>query len=250
MEPLAALRAFVKVLVLPPAGPLLIALAGLLLLRRAPRVGRLLAWAGVAALAALSTPIVAWLLARPFDAPAFDPASAHGAQAVVILSGGLRRDAPEYGGDTLGRLTAERVRYGARVARATGLPVLVTGGAPRDTATTEAGVMRDALEQEYGVPVRWVEDRSRNTRENAARAAPLLRADGVTRVVLVAHAFDVPRAAAEFRRHAIEVVPAPTGLTGSGPLVVSDFIPTAPSLLMSYYALYEHVANAALALGL
>ncbi len=59
MEPLAALRAFVKVLVLPPAGPLLIALAGLLLLRRAPRVGRLLAWAGVATLTALSTPIVA-----------------------------------------------------------------------------------------------------------------------------------------------------------------------------------------------
>jgi hypothetical protein len=34
----------------------------------------------------------------------------------------------EYGGDTLGRLTLERVRYGARVAKKTGLPVLVAGG--------------------------------------------------------------------------------------------------------------------------
>ena len=50
------------------------------------------------------------------------------AEAIVILGGGTRRNAPEYGGDTLGRLTLERVRYGAQVAKLTALPVLVTGG--------------------------------------------------------------------------------------------------------------------------
>ena len=60
-------------------------------------------------------------------------AQARSAQAIVILGGGVRRNAPEYGGDTVGRLTLDRVRYGAFVARATGLPVLVTGGVVRGT---------------------------------------------------------------------------------------------------------------------
>ena len=46
----------------------------------------------------------------------------------MILGGGLRRSAPEYGGDTLGRLTLERLRYGAMLAKRTGLPVMVSGG--------------------------------------------------------------------------------------------------------------------------
>ena len=40
-----------------------------------------------------------------------------GADAIVILSGGLRDYAPEYGGSTVNRITLERVRYGARLAR-------------------------------------------------------------------------------------------------------------------------------------
>lgn len=243
MDPIGWLRAFAKLFALPPAGPLLVALAGLVLLRRAPRLGRALAWLGVGSLTLLSLPIVAWLLSRPFDMPPFDPRSAHGAQAVIVLGGGLRRDAPEYGGDTLGRLTAERLRYGARVAKATALPVLVTGGHPPDTQTTEAAVMRDALENEYGVPVRWAEARARNTRENAKHSAAMLRADGVARAILVAHAFDIPRAKAEFEEAGIAIVPAPTGLAASGPAVVTDFIPSPNALAASHLALYEHLAN-------
>ena len=123
-----AIKTLVKLLVLPPAGPLILALAGLLILRRWPRAGRTLALLGVGSLFLLCMPIVAWMLTRTFDRPPLDYAQAHHAQAIVILGGGTRRRAPEYGGDTLGRLTLERVRYGAEVARRTGLPMLVTGG--------------------------------------------------------------------------------------------------------------------------
>jgi uncharacterized SAM-binding protein YcdF (DUF218 family) len=85
-----------------------------------------------------------------------DLAAAPGAQAIVILGGGVRHEALEYGGHTLGRLTLERTRYGARVAKQTGLPVLVSGGAPSG-GIAEAEVMRAALAEEFGVPVRWVE---------------------------------------------------------------------------------------------
>ena len=123
------LKALVKALVLPPLGPLLLAAAGLWMTVRRPRLGRLVAWTGIVLLFALSTPMVAYGLLTLVDrSPPLDLQRARDAQAIVILGGGVRRHAAEYGADTLGELTLERVRYGARVARLTGLPVLVTGG--------------------------------------------------------------------------------------------------------------------------
>jgi len=120
-------KAVLKALVLPPTGPLLVAVLGLALWRRRPRLGAGLAWTGVLSLLVLSLPAVASLLIRSLDIAApFDRTRAAQAQAIVILGGGTRRDAPDYGGDTLGTLTLERVRYGARIARLTGLPVLAT----------------------------------------------------------------------------------------------------------------------------
>lgn len=240
---------FVKTFVLPPAGPLLLAIVGLALITRKPRVGRILAWTGLALLFALSLPIVAWWLLQPFQSEPLDMAQASRAQAIVILGGGVRQDAPEYGGPTLGRLTAERVRYGARVARATGLPVLVSGGIPARGRTSEAQVMRQALEDEYGVAVRWVEAASRNTHQNAALSARLLQTAGVTTVVLVAHAADMPRARGEFADAGIDTIAAATGLFPRIDYIASDFLPSAAALQLSYHALYEHAANLARSLG-
>jgi uncharacterized SAM-binding protein YcdF (DUF218 family) len=228
--------------VLPPCGPLLVSFAGLAIARRRPRTGRLLALLGISKLFLLSLPVVAWLLVRTlYDGPVFDVAEAGTSQAVVILGGGIRR-APEFGGDTMNRLTLERVRFGARVARLTGLPVLVSGGSTYG-GTPEARIMRDALREEFGIDVRWVEDASRTTAENAARSAGLLRASGVRRVVLVTHSFDVPRARAEFAARGIESVPAPTNVPAPRVDSVTDFLPSMAALQDSYYALYEILAN-------
>jgi uncharacterized SAM-binding protein YcdF (DUF218 family) len=103
--------------------------------------------------------------------------------------------------------------------------------------------MREVLEQEFTVPVRWIEDRSRNTRENAMFSSELLRASGVERVLLVAHAFDVPRAREEFERGALAVVPAPTLLPRVEITRVADFLPSASALLGSHFAIYELAAQ-------
>jgi len=231
-------------LVLPPTGPLVVAIAGLALGRVRPRLGRVLAWAGVLALLALSLPVVSYALLRVAESsPAYDFAQANGAQAIVVLGGGVRRAAPEYGGDTLGRLTLERVRYGAWVARRTRLPVLVTGGVVYGGAA-EAVLMKQALEKEFGIEVRWVEAGSRNTHENAVNSAKILRQAGVDSVILVAHSFDMRRAKAEFAAAGLKVIPAPTGIpvaTYDNPL---ELLPSVGALQGSYYALYELLANA------
>ena len=123
------LKALLKTLVLPPTGPLLVALFGLLPAAAVParrtcvRCGRRRGHAG-----AFDTDRRRFSRRLRRHVPSVRPRSGAHAKAVVILGGGVRRNAPEYGGDTLATLTLERVRYGARVARLTGLPVLVSGG--------------------------------------------------------------------------------------------------------------------------
>jgi uncharacterized SAM-binding protein YcdF (DUF218 family) len=237
------LKALIKTLVLPPTGPLVLSVIGLAIRRRFPRSGTTLAWTGVLALLLLSIPAFAVFLVRSLDtSPPFDTARAAEAQAIVILGGGTRRNAPDYGGDTLGELTLERVRYGARVARLTHLPVLVTGGGVLGSET-EAKLMREALEREFGVSVRWAEDRSRTTHENALNSAAILRSAGIKSVVLVAHSFDMRRARAEFAASGIDTIPAPTEIPSTGPAALSDYLPSIGGLRTSYYAVYEILGN-------
>jgi uncharacterized SAM-binding protein YcdF (DUF218 family) len=238
------LRMIAKAVVLPPTSLLLVSIVGLLLLRRTRVAGRVLAWLGVGILALISMPAVAWWLVSLLDAPPpFDPRSARDAQAIVILGAGIRPSAPEFGGDTLASLTLERVRYGAVLARTTGLPVLVSGGTVFG-GPSEAELMRDALQSEFHVPVRWIEPYSRNTRENARYSARILRANGIERVVLVTHGFDAQRGSAEFRDNGIGTVAGATGLPAGGTSeTIFDWLPSMSALRLSYYATYELLAN-------
>jgi uncharacterized SAM-binding protein YcdF (DUF218 family) len=248
LDPLLV-RAVLKTLVLPPTGPLLVALVGLCLLRARPRLGRALAWLGVGGLLALSIPIVALTLHRSVDqSPVLDPAQARDAQALVILGSGVRRHAAEWGGDTLGPRTLERVRYGARLARSTGLPVLVSGGSVGGGAS-EARLMRECLEQEFGVPVRWMENASRNTHQNAVDTAAVLKPAGVRTVVLVAHSLDMPRARAEFIAAGLAVIAAPIALAPRDVDSPLDFLPGISALVESYIALYEALGEQVRRLG-
>jgi uncharacterized SAM-binding protein YcdF (DUF218 family) len=244
------LKAIVKAVVLPPAGPLLIALLGIALARRRPRTGRLLAAAGVLTLFVLAMPAVAvWLVEALDTTPPLDPAVARTAEAIVIPGGGVRRSAAEYGGDTLSTLSLERVRYGARLARATGLPVLVSGGQMQG-GEAEAVLMQRVLEQEFGVTARWAEPLARNTHENARFGGALLRSAGIKRVILVVHSFDIPRARAEFESAGLTVLPAPTGIPSArSPDAPLDFWPSAAALQTSYFALYELLAIGVFRIG-
>jgi uncharacterized SAM-binding protein YcdF (DUF218 family) len=243
------LKGAIKAIVLPPTGLLLLSVLGLGVRKRFPRGGIAMAWGGLLLLLILSLPAVAAFLVRSLDtSPPFDSAGTAAAQAIVILSGDTRY-APEYGGETLGELTLERVRYGARIARLTGLPVLVSGGSVYG-GKPEARPMQEALEREFGVPVRWVEERSRTTHENALYSAAMLRSAGIRTVVLVVHSFDMPRARAEFAAAGIETLPAPTGIPSAKPEQLSDFVPGIAGLRASYYAVYEIVANLVLWLHL
>lgn len=244
-------KKIIGALVLPPTGPLLLALGGLFLLRRKPRVGRGLAFTGTLVLFAASLPPVsAGLNMLICDSGPLDPRQVAAAQAIVVLGGGLRRDATEYGGDTLNWLSLERVRYAAALARETRLPVLVTGGSVYGTGRPEADVMREVLDREFRISVQWVERESRNTHENAVFSAKLLKREAVSRILLVAHGVDIRRARREFSATGLQAIPAPTVIPS---MTVNSFLQLLPSmgaLAGSYLALYELLANVAMTLHL
>ncbi len=234
------IQKIVGALVLPPASLIVLIVAGLVMMRRWPRAGRAAAWTGVIALLMLSLPIMSALLVRAATSvPTFSASNARGAQAIVIL-GGNRRYAPEYGGETVSQLTLQRLRYGAKLAEELDLPILVTGGSVFGHGLPEARLMAEVLEGSFSTPVRWVESRSRNTHENATFSADILREAGIETVILVTHDIHQRRSMAEFAAVDIKTIPAPVTLRPNlSDQAFPELLPDAGSLKLSALALHE-----------
>jgi uncharacterized SAM-binding protein YcdF (DUF218 family) len=234
---------FLAAFLLLPLNLLLMGVAGMLLLRRRRRLGRWLIGLALGGLWLLSTPIIADLLLDSLK-PTPIPLTGKEAEAIVILGGGRHRDSLEYGGDTLGRHSLERVRYGIWLAKRLRKPIMVTGGAPDGGTASEGGLMRDMIRDEYGMATQWVEQASRNTRENARFSAEILAKAGIRRIYLVTHAWHMKRAMPEFEAAGLYVVPAGTGYTLHQPLSLLHLLPAADALQRSNLALHEWVGIA------
>jgi len=238
----------ISAFLLPPLSFLLVLLSGLLLLRRHPGTARWLLTLSCALLWLASTPYIAEgglhllesrtsvLDMSQSGKSTLDPA------AIVILGGGTYFHAPEYAGqDTISELVLPRLRYGARLQRKWQLPILVSGGKPLGNHVAEAQQMRVALEQDFQVPVRWTEDTSDNTQENARNSYLTLHKAGIHKIYLVTHAWHMLRASAAFRAAGFEVVEAPTAFTTRYQIDLLAFIPCAEAVRDSKYFFHEAI---------
>ena len=245
---------------LPPAGPLLLGVLGLLValiagarrawLRGAARamvvLGVALAW--VTSCGIFSGPLIAWLES---DNPVtLDPDRLREEMkgrdppgAIVVLGGGVRVNAAERPRhQTPNAFTLERLAQGALLAHASGLPILVTGGRPPRAEESEARTMARVLETQFGVRARWIEERAADTAQNANESARLLKAAGIRRVVLVTQAYHMRRARPVFEAAGLSVLAAPHGYGGStDAAVLGDFIPTSTSIQWTWLGVHEAV---------
>ena len=98
-----------------------------------------------------------------------------------MLGAGRERGDPAWDSDQPTMIGLERLRYAARLAKASGLPVLATGGLDDGSLPSEAQLMADSLRDDFGVTVRWKEERSRTTWENANMTAGILLPQGIRR---------------------------------------------------------------------
>lgn len=235
------LKSLVEALLLPPGSALLLLLVGTALLWKKPRTGRAVQIAAFVWLLLASTPAFAGMLLRSLQtAPALPADGAlPAAQAIVVLSAEADVNGTEYGTAVAGPMTMQRLRYGVALQRRTGLPMLVSGGVPALGRPALATLMADAAKNEFRVPVRWVEDRSATTAENAKFSAELLRRDGVKTILLVSSAWHLPRASAWFRNAGLDVVPAPTAFRGPAIEDWTSFVPRANALRDTCFAMHE-----------
>ncbi len=231
-------------LMLPPGILLLLAAVGALLALRRPGLGRALVWLAMIALYALSTQYVADRLLQTLEPAAANPLADKSTQAIVVLGGGTYFAAPEYGADTVKPEVIARLRYAAHLHRASKKPILVTGGAPEGSAIGEAVLMKRVLTQDFQVPVAWVEDKSANTLQNARLSRLMLEPAGIRRIVLVTHAWHMPRARLAFEHAGFSVVPAAVEFATRYQLTVLDFLPIADALRDSSRFFHEIIGIA------
>jgi uncharacterized SAM-binding protein YcdF (DUF218 family) len=230
------MRAFVTELILPPADLLLLAMVGILVYARSPRVGRGALFTALVGLWIFSLPITANSLVRLVQVPNGELGKA---EAIVILGAGVWSTAPDYPGRMIDALTLERVRYGAHLASQTHLPVLVSGGQLTADAPSVAELMAMLMHQDLGCDVRWIESHSHTTADNALESAKLLAPAGIVRVYLVTHAWHMRRARFAFKRVGLSVIPAGIGFEQKDAMTLMLFVPSAKALLQSRNALHE-----------
>lgn len=249
-----AWKPWLSALVMPPIPFLLLALIGARLLQRWRGIGWTLLLASLAALwlsctTAVGYGLMFWLNKPPLvlDAAQRKNLVNSPRTTILVLGAGRRVRVPEYESPDLSPLTWERVRYGVWLARQTGLPLAYSGGIGHGTlpGPSEAEVVRQVVQRDYGMRLQWTEDRSRDTNENALLSLPLLRNAGTERIVLVTHGFHQRRALAGFQRAmqregvALTFVPAPVGLPNEGKMQIGDWIPGSDGLEMTRLALHE-----------
>ncbi len=225
---------------MPPGCLLLLAAWGLLRMGKHPRSGKICLTLALLGLWVFSTPWAARGLLGTLEPAPADPLQAPPAQAIVVLGGGKYSAPPEYGGtDTVDSATLVRLRYAAHLYRLTGKPILVSGGNPDGSPISEAQAMKATLENEFKTPVMWTEGNSANTLENARASFDVLKAQGITRVYLVTHAWHMPRSQYVFAEAGFSVVPAPTAFSTIYRFTLLDCLPHAGALRLSSQFFHE-----------
>ena len=227
----------------PPAVLILLSVAGALLALRWRRIGVAIVILSSMALYGFATPFVASWLLHGIENRIPDNVDLNTAQAIVVLGAGVHLGDGASAPDTLGPLSLERVVYAAEAYRRLQLPVAISGGRVYPARTAEATLMQAALERNFGVPVAWSDDQSRTTYENALYAARLFSRERIATVVLVTHAWHLPRALWAFERAGLHALPWPVPRDFVRLRRIDDVLPSIAALHDSAYALHEMIGG-------
>lgn len=242
---LSGIKPLLAALALPPVPLLvLILIAGRMLASRRHVGGAVLLWFSVLALwfsccAGVGSALERWILRPP---PALSDSriaairqeSASRKPVVLILGGGREPLAPEYREAHLAPRSMQRLHYGLWLARQLNAPVMFSGGTglAQVPGPAEADIAARIAQRDYGRRLRWVENASRDTRENASASLSMLEGQGVSDVILVTHDWHMPRAirafeeAAKRNKQPVQIIPAPMGMATTVDRPALDWLPT------------------------
>ncbi len=244
---------------LPGVLVLLIVLFFIIFRRRMTRVGRIFVLSICVSLYFISSVFVARLLVFPLEGSS-EPIIPDDAWVplqegcIVVLGGGAVRDVPDTLRQNLegeiGPASLKRVHMAYRIYHRIPYPLILSGGSVfgGHAAVSESEFMARAL-QLWGVPREDIvlEERSRNTRENALYTLERLP-DEVSTIYLVTSAIHMRRARLVFHRtlarleRSVEITSICTNYTLSrGSLRWFHFFPTRNGMISSLAAVHEYL---------
>lgn len=245
-----AMRNFIAELLMPPGIWILMSLGALFFLRHRQILQRSLLVFALMMIWVSSTPAFASWFTNQLDSFLHWPkpvqisglphhqqsSNEDQAQAIVVLGGGRRlgaKDSPEYFDQDLSKESLERVRMAAKLARHTGLPILTSGGQPEST------IMALVLKKEYAIDVKWVEDQSNTTQENALYSFGILKKESINHIYLVTHYWHMPRAKSIFEQQGYRVTAIPHGFFQLDNYTPLDFYPSSHGIATTRQVWHE-----------
>ena len=172
--------------------------------------------------------------------------NANGAQAIVVLGGGVSppdsvRRRPE-----LSPGSSRRCLYALEMYRRFGpLPVFVTGADvnPGKLGPGEAETMKQFL-LELGIRPEnlYLESNSSTTHDNARFTSRMLKQNGVEKIILVTEALHMARSEGCFRKQGIDVIPAACSYrTTEFQWAFGQFFPCSGGLVYMSEAMHEWI---------
>jgi uncharacterized SAM-binding protein YcdF (DUF218 family) len=243
---LFTLQKVIWFLMLPPASLILLMLLGAVIFGKRRKAGKALILAATLLLYLLSLGPMADFLLRPLESAVPPLKVVTAAADAVVVPGGGSVDRSWVGlGPVPNSETLTRLVMGVELAKNKKIPLVLCGGngEPFSTTLNDADCMADAA---YAMGMTQsgviVENRSRNTLENAREVRKLLKGK---RIILATSAYYMRRAVAMFTRQGFTVIPASTYyLVQTRKTTAALLIPNASNLANSSTALAEWLSLA------
>ncbi|MBC2743266.1 MAG: YdcF family protein [Desulfosarcina sp.] len=241
-----ALKKVVTPFILPPGIIILVIvlISFPMMYRRRWKLGAINLTVGLV-LWALSTTPVANFLMQGLESDFSIPVNPSG-DVIILLGGAIIDKVPDLTGTAapspsmMGRIvTAVRLYQQLR------LPIIVTGGRVYDDADAAVATVAKRFLMDLGVPdnLITVEDRARDTAQNARLTTAICRQLGFTKPILLTTAYHLKRARMAFDAAGMPVIPFPAYFLSARdiPYTGRHFLPRAGALCASADALHEYI---------
>lgn len=220
------IKKMIAAFVLPP-GIMVLALGGLAFyLRRRCRPAALICAALAAGVWGGTTKAFSELLLRPLESAYSTPARPQGDVIILLCGGFMGGGNPYSASERLAPGTLERAAAAYKLHKDTGLPVLISGGAPFSPEPESEATA--AWLGELGMKSKDIltEVRSRDTEENAAYSLKICGEKGFKKPLLLTSAYHMPRSVLLFKKAgAAGLTPFPVAKRAGGPLYLRDWLP-------------------------
>lgn len=164
---------------------------------------------------------------------------------IILLGGGVHEDAPDLSGigfpseDMLSRIITA-----VRLQKKLNVPVIISGGIVFDSKKAEALIVKRFL-IELGVSDKKIilEDKSRDTIENARYTTEICKRLGYKKPLLITSAYHMKRAVMSFSKMNVNITAVPAGFKTwkNKKYGWYDYLPNGGDMRNSYTALREYV---------